>query len=70
MKKWLVFLFAAAFLFRLVGLDQSLWLDEAISANVAMQKGFGEIIRDFSHRFSSSFILPYAQGMGVYFWFI
>jgi len=48
MKKWLVFLFAAAFLFRLVGLDQSLWLDEAISANVAMQKGFGEIIRDFS----------------------
>lgn len=37
-----------SFLIRLVSLNQSLWLDEAISANVAKNLGFLEIVKNFS----------------------
>lgn len=43
---FLVFIFA--FLIRLIALDQSLWLDEAISARVVRNYSYLEIIRKFS----------------------
>ncbi|NTU46875.1 hypothetical protein HGA88_04590 [Candidatus Roizmanbacteria bacterium] len=50
MKLWqkIVGMFGIAFLIRLIGLDQSLWLDEATSAQVAKIYSFGDIITKFS----------------------
>lgn len=49
MKKINVFLiFLAAFLIRLIAVNQSLWLDEATTARVASQYGYLEIISKFS----------------------
>lgn len=46
MKIWQILV--VCFLIRLVSLNQSLWLDEAISANVAKNYSYSEIIKDFS----------------------
>ncbi len=46
MKIWQILIFC--FLIRLVSLNQSLWLDEAISANVAKNYSFSEIATKFS----------------------
>ncbi len=43
----LLLLFISAFLVRLIALDQSLWLDEAITANV-VQSSFSDILTQFS----------------------
>jgi len=48
MSKKLVILLIVCLGLRLIGLDQSLWLDEAISANVAKDYSYGEIINSFS----------------------
>lgn len=48
MKNKLVWLLAGCFLIRLIGLNQSLWLDEAISANVAKNYSYTEIVTKFS----------------------
>jgi len=45
-KIFLVFFFA--FLIRLIALNQSLWLDEAVTAKVVMTYGFTEIVSKFS----------------------
>ncbi len=45
MRLFLVFLLA--FLIRLIGINQSLWLDEAITARVVTQYSFGQIISQF-----------------------
>ena len=45
-KIFLVFFFA--FLIRLIALNQSLWLDEAITANVVRNYGFMQIVSKFS----------------------
>lgn len=47
-KKILVLVFVFAFLIRLIGLSQSLWLDEATTARVTSQYGFRDIIKVFS----------------------
>lgn len=44
----LILIFLAAFLIRLIAVDQSLWLDEATTARVAGQYGYLEIISKFS----------------------
>jgi uncharacterized membrane protein len=46
--KKIIIILAAAFLIRLISLNQSLWLDEAISADVAKNYSYGEIISKFS----------------------
>lgn len=43
-----ILILLVAFVLRLIALDQSLWLDEAISARVARDYGFVEIISRFS----------------------
>jgi 4-amino-4-deoxy-L-arabinose transferase-like glycosyltransferase len=48
MNKKLVILFVAAFIIRLIALDQSLWLDEATTAKVVQQFSLAEIITKFS----------------------
>ncbi|MFA5136528.1 MAG: glycosyltransferase family 39 protein [Patescibacteria group bacterium] len=48
MKKKFAFIFGAAFLIRLISLNQSLWLDEAITAKVVRQFSFFEISTLFS----------------------
>ena len=45
-KIFLIFLFA--FIIRLIALNQSLWLDEAVTAKVVMTYGFSEIVSKFS----------------------
>lgn len=47
-KKILISIFLVAFFIRLIGLSQSLWLDEATTARVVEQYGFIEIITRFS----------------------
>jgi len=44
----LIFLFLTGFLIRLVSLNQSLWLDEATSAQVAKYLSYSEILTKFS----------------------
>jgi len=46
MKIWWILLLCLAV--RLIGLNQSLWLDEAISANVAKNYSYSEIVNKFS----------------------
>src|SRR3990167_11502993 len=46
-KKLLIILFLA-FLVRLIAIDQSLWLDEAVTANVVSKFSYLEIINKFS----------------------
>src|SRR3990167_9720556 len=46
-KKLLIILFLA-FLVRLIALDQSVWLDEAVTANVVANYSYSEIITKFS----------------------
>jgi uncharacterized membrane protein len=48
MASRLTILLAASFLIRLIGLNQSLWLDEAVSANVVGSYSYQEIISKFS----------------------
>lgn len=47
-SKHILAVFILAFLIRLVGLDQSLWLDEGTTAKVVMQYDYLEIISKFS----------------------
>ena len=47
-NKILLLIFLAAFLIRLIALNQSLWLDEATTANVVQKYGFTQIINEFS----------------------
>lgn len=47
-QKPLFLLLVFSFLLRLVSLNQSLWLDEAISANVAKNYSYSEIVTKFS----------------------
>ena len=47
MKK-IVWLIIGCLAIRLIGLNQSLWLDEAISANVSKNLTYSQIIKDFS----------------------
>lgn len=44
----LILIFVPAFLIRLISLDQSLWLDEAITAKLVVNHSFRDIIRQFS----------------------
>jgi uncharacterized membrane protein len=44
----LILLFASALFLRLIGLNQSFWLDEAISANIVKDYSFIDIIKQFS----------------------
>src|SRR3989338_11157664 len=48
MNKKVLFIFLLAFLIRLIALNQSLWLDEAVTANVVINYGFTDIISGFS----------------------
>src|SRR3990167_11022982 len=48
MGKKILLIFVLAFLIRLIALNQSLWLDEAITAKVVMSFGFKDIINKFS----------------------
>jgi len=48
MNNKIIILLVAAFLLRLIYLNQSLWLDEAISANVVKNYSFTGIISEFS----------------------
>lgn len=48
MNKKILFVFLFAFFIRLIALNQSLWLDEAITAKVVMTYKFSEIISKFS----------------------
>ncbi|MBI2051773.1 glycosyltransferase family 39 protein [Candidatus Roizmanbacteria bacterium] len=51
MRKYTILLiFVSAFVIRFISLDQSLWLDEATTANVVQQYGFAQIIQNFSPR--------------------
>ena len=43
-----VLILIIAFLFRLIGLNQSLWLDEAVTAKVVRQFSYLDIVRQFS----------------------
>src|SRR3989338_7540643 len=48
MNKKVLFIFLLAFLIRLIALNQSLWLDEAVTANVVKNLGFSQIVSGFS----------------------
>ena len=48
MKNKIVWLLVACLAILLIGLNQSLWLDEAISANVAKNYSLAGIVKDFS----------------------
>jgi len=48
MNKKIILIFLAAFLIRLIALNQSLWLDEAVTANVVRNYGLTQIISGFS----------------------
>lgn len=48
MNKKIFFLFFFAFAIRLIALNQSLWLDEAVTANVVKNFDLGQIISKFS----------------------
>ena len=48
MNKKIFFVFFFAFLIRLIALNQSLWLDEAVTAKVVINYGFTDIISKFS----------------------
>ncbi|MEK6952480.1 MAG: glycosyltransferase family 39 protein [Nanoarchaeota archaeon] len=48
MYKKLLIVFLLAFLVRLIAIDQSLWLDEAVTANVVESYSYSEIITKFS----------------------
>ena len=48
MKKKLILLFLFAFLIRLIAINQSLWLDEGITARVISQYNLFEIVKFFS----------------------
>ncbi|VVA43494.1 conserved membrane hypothetical protein [Candidatus Roizmanbacteria bacterium] len=48
LNKKIFFIFLFAFLIRLISLNQSLWLDEAVTAKVVMNYGFTEIVSKFS----------------------
>lgn len=48
MKKALLFVFSTAFLIRLISLDQSLWLDEGVTARVVRTYDFLGILKHFS----------------------
>ncbi len=48
MKVKLLFLFLAAFIIRLIALNQSLWLDEAITANVIKNYSYVHLVTQFS----------------------
>ena len=48
MNKKIFFIFLFAFLIRLIALNQSLWLDEAVTANVVKNLDFFEILTKFS----------------------
>ncbi|PIV09509.1 hypothetical protein COS31_03815 [Candidatus Roizmanbacteria bacterium CG02_land_8_20_14_3_00_36_15] len=47
MKKKLIFIFTLAFLVRLIGLNQSLWLDEATTARVVQEYKLTQIVSRF-----------------------
>ncbi len=44
----LIFLLFSAYIVRLIGLNQSLWLDEATTARVVQQFNYGQIVAQFS----------------------
>ena len=48
LNKKIFFIFFFAFLIRLIALNQSLWLDEAVTANVVKNFDFAQIISKFS----------------------
>jgi uncharacterized membrane protein len=48
MTKKIILIFLAALILRLISLDQSLWLDEAVTAKVVSHYGYGQIITQFS----------------------
>jgi len=48
MRKKLLFIFLIAFLIRLIALDQSLWLDEGVTARVVQSYNFLGILKHFS----------------------
>jgi len=48
LNKKILLVFFFAFLIRLIALNQSLWLDEAVTAKVVMNYGFTEIVSKFS----------------------
>ena len=48
MHKKLIIILFLAFLIRLISLNQSLWLDEAVTANVVSNYSYSEIITKFS----------------------
>lgn len=48
LNKKILPIFLAAFLIRLIALNQSLWLDEAVTANVVKNLGFSQIVSGFS----------------------
>src|SRR3989339_530665 len=48
MNKKIFFIFFFAFVIRLIALNQSLWLDEAVTANVVKNFNFLQIINKFS----------------------
>ncbi len=48
LNKKILLIFLAAFLIRLIALNQSLWLDEAVTANVVRNYGITQIVSKFS----------------------
>ena len=48
LNKKIILIFLAAFLIRLIALNQSLWLDEAVTANVVRNFRFSQIVNGFS----------------------
>lgn len=48
MNKKIILIFIFAFLIRLIALNQSLWLDEAVTANVVRNFRFSQIVSGFS----------------------
>lgn len=48
LNKKILLIFLAAFFVRLIALNQSLWLDEAVTANVVRNYGFMQIVSKFS----------------------
>lgn len=61
MKKSLTLLFLAAFLIRLIALDQSFWLDETTTARVVKNLSFSQIFTQFS---------PHDFHPPLYYWFM
>src|SRR3989344_2454590 len=67
-SKKLLFIFLSAFLIRLIGLNQSFWLDEAVTANVVKYNTLFGIIKNFSpHDFHPPFYYLFLKIWSLFF---